>query len=276
MIIHISGCAGSATHKVVTANQAGDTSLACEEIESELIKAQAIIDEVNRDKEDMTGADVVDGILWFPFNLIAKSENYKNALEAADRRILRLNQLKAQKKCSDIRSDETTISIQYLSEKLRELSRLHKEGILTDQEYMDAKKKVLDKDLSTVNKPNYYVKEEPTVKVISSKYVTKESISESSLIGATIKGVHRFQGGKNPVEITINLHNGEQATMKLNYHNVMWGGPRELTGRWWITQMGNICLNIGKLDECRAIVQNNGSLILVSEMPSEPKWKLEM
>ena len=62
-----SGCAGSATHDVVTAYQANDGSLSCSQIKSEMMKAQFVIDGVNRDKEDWTGADVIDGLLLFPF-----------------------------------------------------------------------------------------------------------------------------------------------------------------------------------------------------------------
>ena len=90
----LGGCAGSASHKVVSSHTAGDEAMSCPQIEAEIVKTQVIIDGVNKDKEDISGADIVDGILWFPFNLIAKSQNYQNALEAADRRIQRLQQLK--------------------------------------------------------------------------------------------------------------------------------------------------------------------------------------
>ena len=95
----ISGCAGSANHKVMTENEAKDFDLECGEINSEMAKAQDVINAVNEDKSDINGADVIDGILWFPFNLIAKSSNYNNALKAADKRIARLTELKKEKGC---------------------------------------------------------------------------------------------------------------------------------------------------------------------------------
>ena len=49
--------------------------------------------------QGISGADWVDGILWFPFNLIAKSQNYKNATQAADRRIGVLQGYKSKKGC---------------------------------------------------------------------------------------------------------------------------------------------------------------------------------
>ena len=79
--IIVSSCAGSAQHEVVSANRAGDARLNCKELDAEIVRAQVIIDGVNQDKQGISGADWVDGILWFPFNLIAKSQNYKNATQ---------------------------------------------------------------------------------------------------------------------------------------------------------------------------------------------------
>ena len=95
----LGGCAGSANHKIVTAYEAKDVELSCSDIDSEINKAQEVIDEVNKDKSDVSGADVVDAVLWFPFNLIAKSANYNKALEAADKRIARLSELRKEKGC---------------------------------------------------------------------------------------------------------------------------------------------------------------------------------
>lgn len=140
----LSGCAGSASHKVVTAHTASDESLSCSQIESEIIKTQVIIDDVNKDKNDISGADVVDGILWFPFNLIAKSENYKNALEAADRRIERLQSLKVDNNCQIASNVDRDAAVSKLSDDLEKLHKRFKSGAITEEEYKDAKQKVLD------------------------------------------------------------------------------------------------------------------------------------
>lgn len=139
----MTGCAGSAAHKVVTANQAGDQKLTCEHLDQEIIKVQVIIDNVNKDKDDISGADVVDGILWFPFNLVAKHANYNDALEAADRRIAKLNELKERNGCQD-NENEIKMRSASLTEHLRELHELYKDGILTEAEYNEAKLKALD------------------------------------------------------------------------------------------------------------------------------------
>jgi hypothetical protein len=70
-----------------------------------MMKAQFVIDGVNRDKEDLTGADVIDGLLWFPFNLIAKDANYRDALEAGNQRIARLTELEKEKNCRTVAAE---------------------------------------------------------------------------------------------------------------------------------------------------------------------------
>ena len=47
----------------------------------------------------MTGADVVDGLLWFPFNVIAKQSNYSNAVKAAEKRLAHLQALAKERRC---------------------------------------------------------------------------------------------------------------------------------------------------------------------------------
>lgn len=94
------GCAGSANHRIVSSHASIDYDLSCNQIDMEMKKAQDIIDSVNDDRNDLNPADVIDGLLWFPFNLIAKSENYKNAINAADKRIEILHELKKDSRCT--------------------------------------------------------------------------------------------------------------------------------------------------------------------------------
>ncbi|RAU17208.1 hypothetical protein DN062_13630 [Nitrincola tibetensis] len=140
----LTGCAGSANHKVLTANQAGDSMLNCQQIDAEIVRAQVVIDGVNQDKNDLSGADIIDGLLWFPFNLIAKSGNYSNALKAADERIGRLQQLKTEKSCGGMNKEQQSAAADEILTKLSELSQMHKAGELTTEEYNMAKRKVLD------------------------------------------------------------------------------------------------------------------------------------
>ncbi|MET0084364.1 MAG: SHOCT domain-containing protein [Sedimenticola sp.] len=140
----LSGCAGSANHKVVSSHQANDNNLTCPLIEAEIVKTQVIIDGVNKDKEDISGADIIDGIFWFPFNLIAKSDNYNSALTAAGNRIDRLQELQKEKSCAALPEEEQAAAVSKLIDELTELSKLYKSGALTEEEYKAAKQKVLN------------------------------------------------------------------------------------------------------------------------------------
>ena len=142
-LVSFSGCAGSATHKVVTSNTATDNDLACEELKQEIIMAQAIIDGVNKDKEDVSGADVIDGVLYFPFNLVAKHENYNSALEAADRRIATCRRLQKEKGCEENIAMTSEISSD-LANRMSALKDLHKRGLIDDKEYERSRVELLD------------------------------------------------------------------------------------------------------------------------------------
>ena len=95
----LTGCAGSASHDVLATHEVSDRTLDCEGLKHEVWKAQSVIDGVNKDRDDLSGADVIDGVLWFPFNLIAKSSNYEKAVEAAGARIERLEALQEERDC---------------------------------------------------------------------------------------------------------------------------------------------------------------------------------
>ncbi len=138
------GCAGSASHKVVMNDLVQDQSLSCPQADAEILRAQSIINSVNDDKAEISGADFMDGILWFPFNLIAKESNYSNALNAANQRIMIMRQVKRDKNCPEQQMVQQTQNQQSLDTKLRELNRLYKDGLLTETEYLSQKKKMLD------------------------------------------------------------------------------------------------------------------------------------
>ena len=110
-----------------------------------MMACHAIIDDVNKDKDDISGADVVDGILWFPFNLIGKNDNYKDALEAAGNRIKTLKEVRKEKNCTTASSEAASSKADGLAAELQKLSTMREKGMLTDEEYSAAKKKLLDK-----------------------------------------------------------------------------------------------------------------------------------
>jgi len=276
--LQLVGCAGSASHKVVSSNQLGDTDLSCKTIESEIIKTQVIIDDVNKDREDMTGADVVDGILWFPFNLIAKDSNYRNATEAADRRIARLHELKKEKRCPTQSSKDVALSAasaKALSNKLRELFKLHQEAVLTGEEYRRAKTRVLDAYIATEESIESQVTELKNIENRTKVPLLDGQVMPEDFTGSQISGSYMF---KNPADIIIWLRDGGRADMKISPHNVMLG-PVNDKGQWRTTNSSHLCLRLSRLENgqefCRKIIIREGSITLVSENISDPDWTLK-
>lgn len=141
-LVLLSACAGSASHKIVVTDQVQDQVLTCRQIDDEVARAQAIINGVNDDKNDVSGSDVMDGILYFPFNLIAKSSNYNNALTAANQRIISLKTLKQEKSCP-VEDKTQTASNSDLESKVKSLNKMYQDKLITEDEYKSAKLKLL-------------------------------------------------------------------------------------------------------------------------------------
>ncbi len=135
------GCAGSAAHKVVKTDPVADSVLNCQQADAEIARCQAVINEVNEDKDDVSGSDVMDGILYFPFNLIAKNSNYSNALTAANQRIISLKQLKQEKKC--IEDGNQVASSKELATKIAEINKMHEDKLISEEEYKTLRLKAL-------------------------------------------------------------------------------------------------------------------------------------
>lgn len=149
-IVFLYGCANSASHQVMKKENAGDEYLTCQEIDREKRKARIVIRGVEQDKEDMTGDDVVDGLLWFPFNVIAKQSNYSSATKAAEGRIDHLTLLEVQLGCREgLAESRNAANVQTadleVTNQLQQLNGLYRSGVLTKEEYIIKKKDILDR-----------------------------------------------------------------------------------------------------------------------------------
>lgn len=141
-LVMLGGCAGSASHEVVTAHNATDDAMTCQQLTAEQVRVQAIINAVNQDKNDVTGKDMLDGLLWFPFNLIAKDSNYKSSLNAANTRLTRIDSLRKDKSCSE---EQLVDASKGLEAKLEELKSLRDKDLITEEEYNQSRKDALSK-----------------------------------------------------------------------------------------------------------------------------------
>ena len=143
VIAMLAGCANSASHEVVSASTSIDSMMNCQDIRTEFFKVNLIKEGVKKDKDDITGKDVVDGILWFPFNVLAKQANYSSANEAADKRIQVLKRMAFEKNCNLNSTGEKTAETNDAQERLRNLAGLKRDGLITDEEYLEKRKSIL-------------------------------------------------------------------------------------------------------------------------------------
>ena len=121
----ISSCAGSAQHQVVSANRAGDANLDCKGLDAEIVRAQVIIDGVNQEKQRISRAD------------------YKNATQAAYRRICVLQGYKSKKGC-DSNNQEIKAKSASIVQELNDLNAMYKAGDNTKDEFEAAKRELLE------------------------------------------------------------------------------------------------------------------------------------
>ena len=135
------GCA-SQSHQVINAYKHGDENMSCDAIQNEIARAEIIIESVVKDKSNISGAEVIDTVLWGPFSAVARNQNYKAALEAANKRLERLKILK-NNKCIDTESD-TIETKNKTSKQFKQLKAMYEAGDLTKSEYDIALEKLLN------------------------------------------------------------------------------------------------------------------------------------
>ena len=131
------------SHMVMNAYNPGDDNLSCSDLQNETIKAELIIDAVNKDKESVSGAEVFDAVMWGFLPYLAKSNNHKDALEGANNRLKRLNELKETKQCSSL-GNEKEEKKDIVNEQLRQLKNMYEAGDLTKDEYNIAVEKLFE------------------------------------------------------------------------------------------------------------------------------------
>ena len=131
--------AGCATPHVVEEKQVGDDSLTCAQIEAQIADAERFKKKA-RDEKGVTGTNAAALLLFWPA-LIATYSNVEEAVDAANERKLHLQKIYSTKGCSGAAASSKETAD--LNAKLRQLSELHKQGALTDDEFAAAKKKLL-------------------------------------------------------------------------------------------------------------------------------------
>ena len=145
ILIIINACAKPTVVDVV---MPGDKDLNCKQLEAEIAEAQNFKRKAEFAKEG-TGGNTARVLLFWP--AWAKTlHNADVAIMAADDRDFHLRQIMREKNCKNVDSINTEVSSatpmeNSVSKELNELNALYKSGALTEDEFINAKKKVLDK-----------------------------------------------------------------------------------------------------------------------------------
>jgi putative oligomerization/nucleic acid binding protein len=129
---------GCASPTVVTARQAGDESLSCEQLVAASAEASQFEQEA-RSERGVTGTNAAAVVFFWP-GLIGTYANTADAINAARDRQAYLNTLYTQKGCSTTQASGSSSDI---ASQLRELRSMYEEGLLSEEEYNAARTRAL-------------------------------------------------------------------------------------------------------------------------------------
>ena len=130
---------------VVNVVMAGDEKLNCKQLKDGFAETRRFKQEAETVKEVDTGGNITRTILFWPA-LLQTIHNADVAIKAANNRAYHLIDIMKNKNCEDAdklyteltKTDPSTISFE-----IERLNRLYKRGVLTEEEFIQAKKKVL-------------------------------------------------------------------------------------------------------------------------------------
>ena len=134
-----------ANPEVVNVVMPSDEKLNCDELKAGYAEARRFKQEAESVKETNTGGNVTRTLLFWPA-LVKTLHNADVAIRAANDRAYHLIDIMKNKKCKDAdklymeltKTDSITISYE-----IRRLHQLYKSGAITEEEYIQAKKKVI-------------------------------------------------------------------------------------------------------------------------------------
>ena len=140
ILITLSSCAKPT---VVDISKPNDKNLNCDELNDEFNETRRFKKEAQSVKEVNTGGNVTRTVLFWPA-LVKTLHNADVAIKAADARAYNMVDIMKDKKCENadkLYSElNKTISIT-LSFEIKRLNQLYKRGIITEEEFIEAKKK---------------------------------------------------------------------------------------------------------------------------------------
>ena len=133
--------ASCVSNRAVQTVQAGDQQKSCNQLQAELGQLGAEFEDV-KDDSGITGKNVGLAVVFWPGIIVNEVRANKNQ-DSVDSRVNYLTTI-YNGKCLD--RDLETSGESSLSDKLRELKSLFDDGLITEDEYEDARKNVLSDD----------------------------------------------------------------------------------------------------------------------------------
>ena len=137
---------------VVTVVMPGDEGLSCSQLKNEVAETQRFKREAESVKGG-TGGNITRGIFFWPA-IIQSYSNANEAIAAANNRKVHLFNIMRQKDCkglggfvvetSTVVQGDTKASEESITQELKSLNELYKSGVLTEEEFTQAKKKLLN------------------------------------------------------------------------------------------------------------------------------------
>ena len=142
-LILINSCAKPTVVNVV---MPGDKKLNCEELKDGFFETRRFKQEAESIKEVNTGGNVTRGMFFWPA-LLKTLANADEAIKAANDRGYHLVGIMKNKNCKDtdkLFAELTKTTSSYITQEIIRLNQLYKSGVLTKEEFIQAKKKVLN------------------------------------------------------------------------------------------------------------------------------------
>ena len=140
--------ASCAKPTVIDISMPKDKQLNCNELSDEFYETRRFKKEAENTKEITSGGNMTRTILFWPA-LVKSLHNADIAIQAADARAYHLVDLMKNKECKETTKlySELTKSVSVtLSFEIKRLNQLYKRGVITEEEFIQAKQKVLNKE----------------------------------------------------------------------------------------------------------------------------------
>ena len=144
-MVYLNSCAQP--HRVDITSP-GDEKLNCKELKEGFFETREFRKEAESMRDPGTGGNTARMVLFWPA-LVKTLNNADEAIRAADNRAFHLVKIMRNKNCKEadkLASEITKKNLQvYYSLEIQKLYKQYKKGILTEEEFKLAKKKVLEK-----------------------------------------------------------------------------------------------------------------------------------